>query len=368
MNLSLHVRTLPFAALLAVCFAASLPAGADVTLGASARDVAMGGAGLASGDAQGASTNPAFLADSGVLLGIIWPSVSTSTSGAVGLTDAIKLIGSAGVDADDAWKMLQELGQGPTTIEVSAHAGLALPRADLLASSTVRTEITPNEDFSDWLASDMAGDMPATARADVYSGGIATLPSLGFGFHLPEVKILPGKTSVGFRVKPTQIYYSHYVFDPANPDGAPADEMGGKSYLKNTSVSADAGVTFTPRAAPNLHFAVMVNNLLEPGAVRFATPSERFGAEKQLAPRTVSVGTAWVNENITLAADLVDLTGKYGDSPQLRLGGEYRMLSGLALRGGYNTKNGVTAGIGLGSFGIAFSDSLPVMLSHTVAF
>ena len=367
MILSSHFRTLPLAVLFASCLAACLPVVADVTLGTDARDVAMGGAGLASGDTQAASTNPAFLADSDTLLGIIWPSVSARLNGAAGLTDAIKLIGNAAVDANEAWDMLKEVGQGPTTVDMSARTGLALPRADLLASAAVHSEITPNADFSNWLKSGMTGDLPATASADVYSGGIAALPSLGIGFHLPEIASLPGTTSVGFRVKPTRLYYSHYIFDAANPDGAPAAEMGGRSYLKNTSVSADAGMTFTPRSSPNLHFAVMVNNLIQPKAMRFAAPSMRFGEEKQLAPRTISLGTAWVDQHITLAADLVDVTGNF-NATHLRLGGEYRLANGLALRGGYNTQDGLTAGIGLGFFGIAFSKDAPVMISNTVTF
>jgi len=367
MNLSSPLRALPLAVLLVVGFALSRPAGADITLGTSARNVAMGGAGLASGDTQTATANPAFLADSGVLVGIIWPSVSTGTGSATGLVDAIKLIGGAGVDAGKAWKLLRENGQQPTTVDISAQAGLALPRADLLASSTMRAEVTPNADFSNWLASGMTGDLPDTARADVYAGGMTALPSLGIGFHLPEFRGLPGTTSVGIRVKPTNVYYSHYIFDPADLDGTPAPEMGGKRYLKNSSLSADAGVTFVPRGAANLHLALTVNNLIEPKAVRFSAPSERFGDEKQLAPRTVSLGSAWETANFTLAADMVDITGNAGSS-QLRVGGEYRLPGGIALRGGYNTQDGLTAGIGLGALGIAFSHAMPVALSSSITF
>ncbi|MHB9107656.1 MAG: hypothetical protein ACYDCO_11430 [Armatimonadota bacterium] len=366
MFLSSPFRALPVAALIA-CLVASLPVVADITLGTSARSVAMGGAGIASGDAQGAGTNPAFLADSNAMLGIIWPSVSAGSNGAAGLLDAVKLITNAAVDSDEAWDMLKEAGEGTTTVEMSANAGLALPRADLLTSAAVHTEITPNADFSNWLKSGASGDLPATARADVYAGGTTSLPSLGIGFHLPALRSIPGKTAVGFRVKPSRMYYSHYVFDPEHPRGTPAEEMGGKSYLASSSFSADAGIIFTPQKADKLHLALMVNNLVEPKAVRFRAPSERFGLEKQLAPLTVSVGSAWEDEKITLAVDLVDITGNAGES-HVRAGCEYRLPGGIAIRGGYNSRDGFTGGIGLGALGIAISKEAPVMISNSISF
>jgi len=366
MFLSSPFRALSVAALIA-CLVASLPAAADITLGTSARSAAMGGAGIASGDAQGAGTNPAFLADSDMLLGIIWPSVSAGADGAAGLLDAVKLISNATVDSGKAWDMLKKAGAGTTTVEMSATAGLALPRADLLTSAALHTEITPNTDFSSWLKSGATGDLPSTARADVYAGGTTSLPSLGIGFHLPVMRIMPGTTSVGFRVKPSRLYYSHYVFDPEHPRGTPGEEMGGKSYLANSSFSADAGIIFSPKKADKLHLALMVNNLVEPKAVRFRAASERFGTEKQLAPRTVSVGSAWEDKDITLAVDLVDITGNAGDS-HIRAGCEYRLPGGIAIRGGYNSLDGFTGGIGLGNLGIALSKEAPVMITNTISF
>lgn len=366
MLLSLPFRAFPVAMLIA-CLAACLPAVADITLGTSARSVAMGGAGIATGDAQGAGANPAFLADSDMLLGIIWPSVSAGAGGAGGLLDAVKLISSTALDTDEAWDMLKEAGEETTTVEMSANAGLALPRADLLTSAALHVEVTPNADFSIWLKSGASGELPATARADVYAGGAASLPSLGIGFHLPAMRSLPGKTAVGFRIKPSRMYYSHYVFDPEHPRGTPAEEMGGKSYLATSSFSADAGIIYTPQKADKLRFALMVNNLIEPKAVQFRAPSERFGLEKQLAPRTVSLGSAWEDQQITLAVDLVDITGNAGAS-HVRAGCEYRLPGGIALRGGYNSEDGFTGGIGFGNLGIAVSKEAPVMVTSTIAF
>lgn len=366
MSLSSHVRALSLIFVLAAVIAALVPAAATVTAGANARSVAMGGAGLASGDTQDAVNNPAFLADSPQSFGIIWPSLNANADG-VGFSDALKLIGDAKVDAKKALDLLTESGSNASTVDLSASGGLALPRGDLVATAAVHTEVMPNSAFSTWVKDGQSGTPPEGAQADIYSGGLATLPSLGFGFYLPSMTSMPGRTAVGFRIKPEQVFYSHYVFDGTSPTGRPADEMGGKSFLKSSGLAADMGLTFIPQNAPNVHLALVVNNVLQPKAIRFAAPSERFGASKQLAPRTISVGTAWVNENLTLAADLVDLTHKV-DNSSLRLGAELRLPSGIALRGGYNTLNGLTAGIGIGGFGVAYSGKTPVMISNYISF
>ena len=365
MVLSSYVRAFPLIGLLLIGLA--LPGQADVTMGANARDVAMGGAGLASGDAQGAANNPALLAESDTMFGILWPSVDVGTSGLAGWSDALSLISKAKIDTAEAFDLMQEFGSSQTALDVTANAGVALPRADLVGSVAVHTEITPNDEFAGWVDSGMTGDIPEDARADVYAGGLANLPSLGFGFYLPQPKSIPGTTALGFRVKWTQAYYSHYVYDDADPEGRLADEMGTKESLKTSSPSADMGMMFTPKGNNNVRLALVVNNLIEPKAITFATPSERFGSKKQLAPRTLSLGTAWVDEDITLAADLVDLTSN-SEGRQLRLGVEWRSPTGIALRGGYNTKNGLTAGIGFGSLGLAYSADTPVMLSSSVSF
>lgn len=355
--------------LIALLLLLVLPAFADVTLGANARAVAMGGAGLASGDAAEAETNPAFLADAGMRLGVIWPNIATRMQGPASLGDAIDLIGDSKLSLDKAVELVSEVGTGPTTLDAAMSAGLALPYSDLRVSAAMRTVVTPNTEFADWVKGGMSGSLPSTALADVKAAGIVTLPSIGVGTYVPG---LPGRTAVGVRLKPMQAYYTRYTFDATNldengwPVGTLAPEMGGKDYLKETSFGADLGVMFTPDGNPNLHIAGVVNNLIEPKAIAFPTGGP-FGDVLQVAPRTFSVGAAWVSELATLAVDVVDLTHKI-DSTTLRLGAELRTPLGLALRGGYNTQNGFTAGLGLGDFGLAYSKDTPIMVSHTVAF
>ncbi len=361
-------RILSLFLLLSLCCA--MPALADFTLGGSARAVAMGGAGLASGDAGETAANPAFLAESGLRLGVQWPNIATRMQGAAGLSDAISLLGNPKINVTDAFDLVKELGSRPTEIDASANAGLLLPHSDLQVSATVRTFIKPDVNFADWVKDGSSGAPPAVGVADVSALGETTLPSVGIGMYLPKLDALPGKLAVGVRVKPTKAYYSHYVYNVdagGNLNSTLAPEMGGKTYLSASSISADMGLMFTPTVLPNFHVALMVDNLIEPKAITFNAPDIDGLLSQDVSPRTFSLGAAWVNNRLTLAADLVDLTGAISKAHGA-VGGELRMPLGIALRGGYNSHYGFTAGFGFRGFGLAYSQRAPLMLSNAVAF
>jgi hypothetical protein len=352
--------------LLSCCLAFALPTLADITLGGNARTVGMGGAGLATDDSTESSVmNPAALAETGVRLGVQMPTVNAGLSS---LTDAFNLLSNATIDPGQALHYALTEGEKLTNLNSSVDAGVLLPQSDLRVNAALRTQISPNDSFKQWLTSGATGTPPADARADIYAGAITTLPSVGVGFHLPFTESV-GRVAIGVRVKPTTTYYSHYVVD-ANALTAntalPAPEMGGASYLKSTSVAADLGVLFTPRSLPNIRLGLVVNNALEPRAIKLAAPRGNALTE-QIAPRTISTGVAFVSDYVVLAADLVDLTRAQGNS-QVRLGAELRGNTGLALRGGYNTGTGFTAGVGFGTLGIAFSQNTPVMLTQSITF
>lgn len=366
---SLHTGSLAVPLLL-LCTLVTMPALADITLGSDARAVAMGGAGLASNEAtQANSLNPAALADTGMRFSIEWPTVNARMQGA-GYGDALNMIGNPSLGAKDALDLATSLGKQDTRLDASATMGVLLPKMDLEAKAAMRTDITPNDAFKAWAKSGGAGLPSADARADVYAGGLVSLPSVGVGFHVP-IGTRAGTVAMGVRLKPVTAYYSHYIIDStaiAADTPALASEMDGHDYLKQGSFSADLGLMYTPASMPNAHLALVVNNLIEPQAIRFGGTAPAGLTEKQLAPRSISAGASLVGDRVTLAADLVDLTSAYG-SPQLRVGGELRLPGNLlALRGGYNTSTGFTAGVGIGGFGIAYSKHTPIMLSQSITF
>jgi hypothetical protein len=341
-----------------------LPALADLTMGGDARAVAMGGAGLASGDVG--ANNPAILAYTGPRFGIEMPTISTRMAG-TGYGDIYQLLGHPTLSGAKALSLVRDLANEAPKLDISASTGLLLPMADLQLSAALHAETGANSSYKAWVAGGKVGPAPAGAQADITAGGITTLPGIGLGMPMP-INPARGSLAVGVRLKPTTAYYTHYVVDTAAlAAGSPAlaPEMNGRTSLRQSSFSADAGLLFTPAKNQNFHAALMVQNLIEPRAINFG-PSAGI-ANRQLAPRSISGGLALVNERITLAADLVDLTAAYGPA-QLRLGGEMRLTPALALRGGYNTATGFTGGLGLGTLGIAYSQRAPVMLSNSVAF
>ncbi|MHB9023351.1 MAG: conjugal transfer protein TraF [Armatimonadota bacterium] len=354
--------------LLSCCLALALPIMADITLGGNARSVAMGGAGLAADDSPAAATvNPAALASTGPRIGVQLPTVNAGTEG-LGFSDAFNLLSKATVDPDQALDYALTLGEKLTNLSSTVDAGLLLPYSDVRMNAALRTEVRPNESFKQWLASGANGEVPADARADIRAGAVTTLPSVGVGFHLPFGQSL-GRMAVGVRLKPTQTYYSHYVVDAASLQSntaVPDPEMGGASYRKQSSVSADLGFLFTPRALPNARLGLVVNNALEPAAIRLPTQTDGV-LTRQIAPRTVSAGAAYVTDYLVLAADVVDITKAVGN-PQLRLGAELRGNTGVALRGGYGSDTGFTAGVGYGNLGIAFTQNTPIMLTQSITF
>lgn len=354
--------------LLATLVLCVLPALADVTMGGNARAVAMGGAGLASGDAQGATAlNPAFLAESGIRFGVQMPTFDARLLGA-NYGDVVDLLGKTRLDPQDALELATSLGDGPTQLDAASNFGVQLPYTDVSVEATLQARVEPNDEFRAWVRE--GGDPDdllsyPDMQADLYAKGITALPSVAMGVKVPLPRATAGTLAVGVRLKPVQTYYAHYVIDGAAivahaPQLAP--EMGGVDYLKRTSFSADLGLLYAPPQYGNLRTALVVNNLIEPKALDLPGVGE-----EQLAPRTISVGAAIVEQYYTLAADLVDLSAAYHRHPQFRAGGELRLPGHiLALRGGYNSATGFTCGLGLGAFGIAYSDTTPIMVSQTI--
>ncbi len=69
----------------------------------------------------------------------------------------------------------------------------------------------------------------------------------------------------------------------------------------------------------------------------------------------------------TFAVDLVDVASAAGKA-ELRFGAEQKIGRKIALRGGYSTAGGWTAGIGLFGFSIAYSDRQPLEVVQTLRF
>ena len=421
--------------LVAAALAYSAPARADLSFGYEARYVGLGGAGLAVIDnpTQAGLINPAALSLRPAAFGMQWPNIGLRWRGA-GIGDAFDQLASGSLSMTEAVDLARDLGTEPTRIEANLGLGFALSTLDVRARALGNVAIRPSALFTSWAISGQepgawlqssaaASDLRAefngvTTAADANAAlgrvgdklgahlvGAATVsPSIGFGMKLPNGLLDSsriGDVRVGVRVKPTRVYYSHWVVKPTaqltaedvNPNGGLNDsawgkmklqgqaaiELGGKDSLEETSFGMDFGLLWQPAYIPYTTIALTVDNLIEPsfripaGADASIVP----GAGDKLMPRTVNLGAAMtIPGGLLLAADLLDITGANSANPngeaQFRIGAEFRpslpVLRWFAVRAGYNSATGMAAGLSLGSFGIAYAERSPLVASQTFNF
>ncbi|MEI7832649.1 MAG: conjugal transfer protein TraF, partial [bacterium] len=281
-------------------------------------------------------------------------------------SDAQGLLGQYILDPTKAFNLALDLGKGDTDIITSVTAGIQLPQSNISGWASLDTKIVPNAAYQTWANSGgLLFPFLSGAQADVYAVGVASTP-VSVGMHLPGYG---GELSVGVRVKPTRAYYSHYIIDGTavtNNEPTLAPEMGGNQYLVQDSLAADLGVLCSPPGMGSIRVAAVVNNIIQPQAIDFKSPSATGMLKQDVAPTTVSVGVALEDDHLTLAADLLDVTKQLGGS-QLRLGAELRPMHSLALRAGY-TLDGLSYGLGIGGFNIAITENDRLAFGQTVKF
>ncbi len=414
---------------LAAALLLSPPARADLSFGYEARYVGLGGAGLAIIDnpTQAALVNPAALSLRPLGFGIQWPNFGFRWRGG-GFGDALSHLASGSISTDEANDLARDLGSEPTRIEASLGFGLAASVADLRFRSLASVLVRPRAEFARWatsgadisnfLANNYANQFAGlTTAAEVQNavnqisqqlgadviGAAAISPSFGVGVRVPDHLLgngTLGDVRVGVRLKPTRIYYSHYVVRPTvdvnaitssdfnangftaynkiqvRADAAP--ELGSDTSLSETSWGVDFGLLWQPALIPYTTFALTVDNLIEPSFTFPAGADPRVvPVGEKLLPRTVNLGAAIsVPGGLLLAADLLDVTGANKANPngeaQFRVGAEFRPnlpgLRLLAVRAGYNSATGMAAGFSIGGFGIAYASRSPLVASQTFNF
>ena len=353
----------------------SLSAHADIYIGANARTAAMAGAGIATinispsdiFDANGSQVlNPATLSETGMRFSIHTPNVDMRTQG-IDLGESLSLLGSSKISAGDAFKLAKDFGDGPARVDVNAGLGFGLPYSTIRGGTSITVQLEPNDEFQCW-AKTGVWNVNNNAKADIYGIGITSIPEVAAGFGLP-IKSSHGKYSIGARIKPTNIYYSHYVVDSSTYLSGTAKlsgEMNGSSYLKKSSIGADIGLLYQSKIIDGLAIGVVSNNAIEPKGIDFGpgTPPE---VNKSFAPRTYSAGATYQKSFLTAAVDFNDLFHKFGKT-QMCAGAEVRLPLKIALRAGYNSNLGFSAGLGIWGFDISYSGKAPYILSQMISF
>jgi hypothetical protein len=340
---------------------------ADVYVGANARAAAMAGVGIATIDSSTSQVlNPATLSETGLRLTVQQPNLDMRTEG-INFSEALKLLGSAKISASDALSLAKDFGDGPSRLDVNAGLGIGLPLSAVRADATVTAKIVPDAAFQNWVKGGSIGLPPLGAKADVYGIGITTIPEVAIGFKLP-FKSDYGTFSLGTRIKPTTIYYSHYIVNAASitaGSAALAGEMTG-NYMKKSSLSADVGLLYKSSIISGLTIGAVGNNAFAPKSITFG-PGAPPEATRDFAPRTISAGATYQKSILTASVDFNDVFHKFGKT-QMSAGAELRLPLSIALRAGYNTSMGFSGGLGIAGFNVSYAGKSPFVLSQMISF
>ncbi|MCC6728028.1 MAG: conjugal transfer protein TraF [Chthonomonadales bacterium] len=354
---------------------AVLPAHADFTFGGNSRAFAMGGAGLAIVDrlARSNRINPAALALMNRRVRLDSASIGLRASG-IPLRQAWDhLTGTP--DENDASELARDFGKRDSNFGVSLAFGLRFGHVAARAEGVGKARVLPNERLEAWARNEngdvdkLADPQYEGARADFLGAAVYNLPTIEVAERVSPAGS-PTRVEVGTRIKLMHAVYSHYLADRQSiiDDTAadPAPEMHGRSTLEKSGLGIDVGFLVHPRDYEGLSGALLVTNLIEPN-FRFDGTDETGAARRyDLQPRSVALGTAYVEGRVVTAFDVVDITRSYGDV-QARLGAEYA-TRGLALRAGYSSAAGFTAGFGYGFLQFAFGGRAPLEVVQTLRF
>lgn len=349
----------------------ALPVWADLSIGGSP-SAGMGGAGLAVIRRPTAQSfqNPAVIAYvQGFRFGA--GNIDTTAQGASlsRLIDDLEIQQGSAADIATAAGLLRKYAGQDTRLLLTGDLGVIASGVGISVGGIVDARLLPNAPLQNWARTDgNPANIPANSRADVIAVGVVSLPDITAGVRLPSEQ---GDLAVGVRLRNLKLYYTHYFADQAQlqagNNATRAPELQGRDYREFSATGVDLGFLWRPTGDRTYTLALVVENFVEPN-IRFQA-TDRNGQVFNFKPlnRTYHAGIAVELESGSLiAVDFIDIGNNAGKG-EIRLGFEQR-LGGIALRTGYASKTGWTAGLGLGGFNIAYSDSLPVVVSRTLNF
>lgn len=363
------IRTLATAALAA----ASVTAHADWTIG-SGPAAGMGRAGIAlPGDpVNRGRLNPGLY---GLASGFRFraPRLSFRIEG-IGLGELNDVRGDVdqgGIDIDQLADIARRFGDSDFEVGAGADLGLFFSGFVIDFNGDAFATGVPNPDLQAWVASGSAGTPPTSSRLDAYGVGAYEV-GVGYGRRLNT----PGNLdlSIGFRAKFVRSYYTHQFVDGTqianNQPGTPAPEMNGQDVLDETGFGLDLGVVASADKSQGLFLGATLENLVVPQTTFQATHPDAAPGLSTVRPyrRSFNLGLGFTGpRGVDLALDWVDVFGGAG-TQELRAGAEWRLAPGIALRSGYESRNGLAIGLGLGGFNLALGGNSTGVLRYALRF
>jgi len=349
----------------------ALPVWADLSFGGSP-SAGMGGAGLAVIRRPTAQSfqNPAVIAYvQGFRFGA--GNIDTTSRGASfsRLLDDLEVRQGSAADIATAAGLLRKYAREDTRLLITGDLGIIASGVGISVGGIVDARLLPNAPLQNWARTDGNPiNIPANAQADVIAVGVVSLPDITTGVRLPSPQ---GDLAVGVRLRNLKLYYTHYFADQtqlqAGQNATRAPELQGRDYREFSATGIDLGFLWRPTGDQTYTLALVVENFVEPN-IRFQA-TDRNGQIFNFKPlkRAYHAGVAIELETGSLiAVDFIDIGNNVGKG-EIRLGYEQR-LGRIALRTGYASKTGWTAGLGIGGFNLAYSDTLPVVVSRTLNF
>jgi hypothetical protein len=349
----------------------ALPVWADLSFGGSP-SAGMGGAGLAVIRRPTAQSfqNPAVIAYvQGFRFGA--GNIDTTSRGASfsRLLDDLEVRQGSAADIATAAGLLRKYAREDTRLLITGDLGVIASGVGISVGGIVDARLIPNAPLQNWARTNgNIANIPNDARADVIAVGVVSLPDITTGVRLPSPQ---GDLAVGVRLRNLKLYYTHYFADQAQlqagQNATRAPELQGRDFREFSATGVDLGFLWRPTGDQTYTLALVVENFVEPN-IRFEA-TDRVGQVFNFKPlkRSYHAGVAVELETGSLiAVDFIDIGNNVGKG-EIRLGYEQR-LGRIALRTGYASKTGWTAGLGIGGFNIAYSDTLPVVVSRTLNF
>jgi hypothetical protein len=349
----------------------ALPVWADLSFGGSP-SAGMGGAGLAVIRRPTAQSfqNPAVIAYvQGFRFGA--GNIDTTSRGASfsRLLDDLEVRQGSAADIATAAGLLRKYAREDTRLLLTGDLGVIASGVGISVGGIVDARLIPNAPLQNWARTNgNIANIPNDARADVIAVGVVSLPDITTGVRLPSPQ---GDLAVGVRLRNLKLYYTHYFADQAQlqagGSATRAPELQGRDFREFSATGVDLGFLWRPTGDQTYTLALVVENFVEPN-IRFQA-TDRVGQVFNFKPlkRSYHAGVAVELETGSLiAVDFIDIGNNVGKG-EIRLGYEQR-LGRIALRTGYASKTGWTAGLGIGGFNIAYSDTLPVVVSRTLNF
>jgi hypothetical protein len=350
---------------------AVLPVWADLSFGGSP-SAGMGGAGLAVIRRPTAQSfqNPAVIAYvQGFRFGA--GNIDTTSRGASfsRLLDDLEVRQGSAADIATAAGLLRKYAREDTRLLLTGDLGVIASGVGISVGGILDARLLPNAPLQNWARTDgNIANIPANSRADVIAVGVVSLPDITTGVRLPSPQ---GDLAVGVRLRNLKLYYTHYFADQAQlqagQNATRAPELQGRDFREFSATGVDLGFLWRPTGDQTYTLALVVENFVEPN-IRFEA-TDRVGQVFNFKPlkRSYHAGVAVELETGSLiAVDFIDIGNSVGKG-EIRLGYEQR-LGRIALRTGYASKTGWTAGLGIGGFNLAYSDTLPVVVSRTLNF